>query len=538
MLYSSHAPDPTVGSRPGGLPDPRSDLANLTSPPARGNGFAMEQEIRFLHLSGRGPRSSARGAFVLTDDNWDDFGSRITFVLSYVDRDGNESWIGPVKIMQLDDLASDTSGYARRPVLPPVFLALGPEFISLGQEDDYYLNLRKLDPDIAAAALDALRDIAWRPQLAAPFEAASQYRNGLLRTNSAKRTAAYGQRLIHQGEVNEDQSFTYILEIEGADTETEVRIVFSEDDLLPGRVAAVIGRNAVGKTRFMSSLAADLAQIGRVSAETVKARQKRFPEGMPLFNRVIAASYSAIDRFRRPTVTEEVSYIYCGIRDDNGRPSTRALAETYAANLKRVTELDRGEEWLRYVRLALGEEGARAAAALRDDLDKAKETSAFESLSSGQAMLCHFITGLLAWIQPNTLVLFDEPETHLHPNAVAHLFVAMSAILQSYDSKAVVTTHSALVIQEIPAAHVVQFIRTGNTTVAEQLGLESFGESISELTRHVFETIEIDSLYKKTLQNLAREQSLEAALARFGDGLSLNAKSYLLAQYAQRDGRA
>lgn len=497
----------------------------------------MEEDIRFLHVSARGSRTSTRGAFVLTDDNWDDFGSRITFHLSYFDMKDVETQIGAVKIMQSGEESGEPSGYARRPVLRPVFLELGPESISLGQDEDYYLNLRKLDPGIAAAALDALRDIAWRPQLAADFESASQFRNGLLRTNSAKRTSAYGRRLFMEGEINEEQSFTYIFEIDGADSETEVRIEFSEHDGLPGRVAAVIGRNAVGKTRFMSGLASDLAQTGRVSAETVKGRQKRFPRGMPLFNRVIAASYSAIDRFKRPTATEEVSYIYCGIRDDNGRPSPRALADTYAANLKRVRDMQRGDEWLGYVRLALGEEGVRAATALKDDLAKTGETSAFETLSSGQAMLCHFITGLLAWIQPNTLVLFDEPETHLHPNAVAHLFVALSGVLQTYDSKAIVATHSPLVIQEIPSRHVVQFVRTGNTTVAEKLGLESFGESLSELTRHVFETIEVDSLYKRTLKELAAGNSVDGVLALFEERLSLNAKAYLLAQYDQRGPR-
>lgn len=494
----------------------------------------MEEKLRFFHVSSQAPRPSARGVFILTDDTWDDFGSKITFHLSYVDQENHETWIGTVKIMQGSDAPSEGSGYVRRPVLPPVFPLLGPEFISLGQEEDYYLNLRKLHPDGGIAVLEALRDVAWRPALAAPFEAASQYRNGLMRSSSAKRASVYGQRLIREGEINEDQSFTYSLAIEGADSETEVRITFSDDDPLPGRIAAVIGRNAVGKTRFMSSLAADLAQTGRVSAETLKAREKRFPHRMPLFNRVIAASYSAIDRFKRPTATEEISYIYCGIRDDNGRPSPRALAETYTANLNRVAKMDRSDEWLRYIRLAFGDEGGAAAIALSRDLGATDETSAFEELSSGQAMLCHFVTGLLAWIQPNTLVLFDEPETHLHPNAVAHLFVVLSAILETYESRAVVATHSALVIQEIPAERVVHFVRTGNTTVAEKLGLESFGESLSELTKHVFETIEVESLYKNALRKLAEGRSLEQALARFEGKLSLNAKAYLLAQYAQR----
>jgi predicted ATP-dependent endonuclease of OLD family len=106
----------------------------------------------------------------------------------------------------------------------------------------------------------------------------------------------------------------------------------------------------------------------------------------------------------------------------------------------------------------------------------------------------------MAWIQPNTLVLFDEPETHLHPNAVASLFLVLTDILSSYDSYAVVATHSPVVIQEIPSKRVIVFRRTENITVAEPLHLESFGESVTELTRHVFETVEIENLYRRTLE--------------------------------------
>lgn len=43
--------------------------------------------------------------------------------------------------------------------------------------------------------------------------------------------------------------------------------------LLPGRIVGIIGRNAVGKTQLMGSLAKDLVQIGRVSQKllTIKS---------------------------------------------------------------------------------------------------------------------------------------------------------------------------------------------------------------------------------------------------------------------------
>lgn len=132
------------------------------------------------------------------------------------------------------------------------------------------------------------------------------------------------------------------------------------------------------------------------------------------------------------------------------------------------------------------------------------------------------------------MVLFDEPETHLHPNAVANLFLVLSDILEEFRSYAVVATHSPVVIQEIPAKRVMVFQRVNNVTVAEPLLLESFGESVTELTRHVFETDEVKSVYRRTLRELAGDESAEEVVARFPRGLSLSAQAYLLALYGKK----
>src|SRR5207253_92326 len=120
--------------------------------------------------------------------------------------------------------------------------------------------------------------------------------------------------------------------------------------------------------------------------------------------------------------------------------------------LKRIRAQDRGLYWRRYISRILGPNGTESAAMLEGEFGENKdERAGFARLSSGQAILCHFVTALLAWIQRDSLILFDEPETHLHPNAVASLFLVLSEILTEYESFAVVATHSPVVIQEIPA---------------------------------------------------------------------------------------
>ena len=292
---------------------------------------------------------------------------------------------------------------------------------------------------------------------------------------------------------------------------------------------------AVGKTQYLANLATDLCQISRASSESQKKRDERFGGQRPLFTRVLAVSYSAFDRFVRPK-SVAASYVYCGIRTDGGGLSRKALIAKYRENQQRIRDARRSGAWTRYMAEILGDSEELVAASLEEEINNPDvEESALSLLSSGQSILVHFVTSLLAWLQPNSLVLFDEPETHLHPNAVASLFNVLTAVLEEYESFAIMATHSPIVIQEIPAKRVTVFRRKANVTTAEPLGLESFGESIAELTRHVFETNEVTTLYRTTLRRLAQQEPLARTISRFELELSLSAQAFLIGQHEREE---
>lgn len=482
----------------------------------------------------RGERlaENLRSIFIITTNNWDDYSHKVTFDLSYVDENGEKIPVGPLKILQLKSTDSRPIEVLKRTTIPSKFSELGPDYISLGQDDDYYQAIHRLLGNRADSVLEALRDIAWQPALSIPFEPTSAFRNALMRENGAHRARRFGKAWAQGEPVQEKFSFSYCGEIEGADQSVEVNFDFDEYDDLPGRVVGIIGRNAVGKTRFLAKLGEDLAQTSRTSAEKIAERELRFPNGRPLFTRILAISYSAFDRFKRPAPNNASSYVYCGIRNEKGGLSRAYLLEAYRSNQQRIRNLGREDDWSKYMQIILGDQSQDLAASLHAEIGSPNsEDEGLSLLSSGQAILCHFATALLAWIQPNTIILFDEPETHLHPNAVASLFLVLAKVLNKYDSYAVVATHSPVVIQEIPAKRVVVFNREGNLTTADELPIESFGESVSELTRHVFETIQVDSLYRRTLKKLAKKESLDSVIKRFPLGLSLSAEAYLLAQF-------
>jgi ABC-type transport system involved in cytochrome c biogenesis ATPase subunit len=468
---------------------------------------------------------SSYPAFILKIDNWDDYSTKCQFYLTYASSKTKSNDIGNIKILHKKK---------SRTVLDDDFELLGDEYISLGQSLDFYENLLKIcGQDVAVDFLESVRDISWQPLLAEPFETLSPFRNAMLRNNSAQKARRFGRVIINSQKVLESFSFTYKCQIDGADNEIEVAFDFDTDDPVPRRIVGIIGRNATGKTRFLSQLSQDLVKIRRTSLETEKQREESFAPQRPIFNRLLALSFSAFDRFARPQ-SEQVSYVYCGIRNEKGALSRKDLELKYQSNLVRIKNAGRAYEWAEHMEEILGDAGKEVKKEiLQGFVESEDKKDTLELLSSGQAILAHAITSLIAWIEPESIIIFDEPETHLHPNAVASLFNVLHKILRHYDSYSIVATHSPVVIQEVPSKRVILFEREGNTTIVKKLGIETFGENVAELTRHVFDTVEIPSFYKAELKRLSRSRDFEAVMTLFENNLSMSAQSYLLSQYAR-----
>lgn len=509
--------------------------------------MAISPNLDFITLGyGEKIPVDLRSVFTIRGDNWNDYGNYVRFDLSWIDRDGGQIDFGKIKILQRDgDDAvlqrdkerADWMVSSRSKPAGRFNDDIGINFISLGQSEEYYARMFEMFGGEALRVLMALRDIAVMPGLAPRFETSSAFRNGMMRENVAKRSRRFGRAWSQGEQAVEEPSFGYVYKSSRDDQATQVHFDFNAVDVLPGRVVGIVGRNAVGKTLFLAQLSIDLTQVQRVSAETIEERKARFPDGQPIFTRILAVSYSAFDRFRRPGTRDESSYVYCGIRDEKGNLSQTGLQRTFSSNKRRVRELNRDHDWIDNIGRILGETSEFSMADLRQEVISDNDDSELLGrLSSGQAILCHFVTGLLAWLQPDSLVLFDEPETHLHPNAVANLFYVLTEILNKYKSYAVIATHSPIVIQEIPSKRVAVFTREEGVTYAEPLQFESFGESVAELTEHVFKTREAESPYRTALSTIARRMSLEDALNLFANGLGMNAKAYLLARYV-REGK-
>jgi len=454
-------------------------------------------------------------------DDWDDYGLKQLFSVWFYANANSNTKLGTVKIMSLDPGKYTEKGYL---LIPTDFTELDDIYCSLGQETSYYSNFAKVINLGHEDVLGLINDVVSSPGIIESFEDDSGFKDSLIRYSEAERALKIGNSLLNEQEFTIDYKFNFSCLINGASRNHSAEFTFNKDSILPSRINAVIGANGTGKTQYLAKLA--LAISGEEDSG-------EFNPHRPLFNKVIALSYSAFDKFKRPKSKRSFSYKYCGLRDSNGFITSKKLENNYKHSCDKIEKKNREIIWHKVLSNIIDEDVLNGISKdfflIKSYAKVAQNTDGL--LSSGQSILLYVLTEVIANIRENSLILFDEPEMHLHPNAVSKLVIMLNQILSKFDSYSIIATHSPIILQEIPSKNVSIFEREGNTPNVRELDIESFGENINTITKSVFETINTTQNYKEVLKELANEYSFEEVCKLFDDRLSLNAEIYLKGCY-------
>lgn len=492
----------------------------------------------------------------LLQDNWDDYGYKTTYNATLRLAAGDEVELGAIKILH----ERQTSGYGPLPREP--FTDLGPEFCSLGGDLDYYEKLFKCGRPVYRAYLRGLRDVAFSDDVRARFEDLEGYKVSLLRFSGAARTIADAGRLLERvkpARKRRGVGFVVKFKTQVADDAEPFTIDFDfrRRGALPNRMNALIGYNGTGKTRLLSNLAVVASGFGYDNKEDLLAdRAGRFVGTPPPFKSVVVVSYSAFDTFVIPGQTSEeedklredgtiFGYVYCGLRVlagelDDGfdlRPTYRLrtpkeMEARFLSALRRVRRAGRLEAHLEILKPLLLDASFQriGLTGLYREQDDENLVGIFRSLSSGHKFVLTIATELTAHIDGNepTLVLIDEPETHLHPPLLAALLKSIRTCLDEFDGYAVVATHSPVVLQETPSRFVRVLRRVGDQTRVAAATIETFGESIGVITQEVFNLDDGSTDWHDTLRTLASKRSLDEIEELFDRQLGFAARSYVV----------
>jgi ABC-type multidrug transport system ATPase subunit len=149
---------------------------------------------------------------------------------------------------------------------------------------------------------------------------------------------------------------------------------------------------------------------------------------------------------------------------------------------------------------------------------------------------------VVAHIEDDSLLLFDEPENHIHPPLLSFLIAQLREILCEYHSVMFISTHSPVILQEVFADNVYIVRNDGSMTVT-QPEIETYGANIAEISAEVFKLTSDDTGYYRLFYLLFKiwmleyEDSVEAMLASFeehlGHAISEQLTAYLIDLYMQ-----
>ncbi len=478
-----------------------------------------------------------RPCVILESDTWDDDGWVTQFRAYYAYTERDHVSLGAVKILRRGSL---------HPQLQPTFSLLDADSCSLGTSLDYYERLARLGPDVSREILRALRDVAYDPQIAERFRDDPGFQRSLLRFSDAEmafqeaRSRFFEEAPRIPPELPPDLTFS--CQLPGFDAVHRLHVAFSKAPQQLGRMMALVGKNGTGKTRLLAALAHALSGLDAEQGTIDPGGQRR---------RVVTISFSAFDRFARPRDVDG-SYSYHGLR----RPGGEVAPDDAAPRVKRradVVDLEHA-----YLRLdqSLREIRRRGRAEEQRWLDLVESTAFFRDhphvrdpfgegieefledlrdAGSGHQMLVFVATAIIESVRAGTVVLFDEPETHFHPNVLSTLLRLLYDALDQADAYAILATHSPIVVQEIPRRYLRIVRLEGRRPIIDSYDRESFGENLSEIVQYAFDVNEGDKSYVTILRKLAKKMPREQVEALFDGELGLGARMVLREAYRQRD---
>lgn len=400
---------------------------------------------------------------------------------------------------------------------------------------------------------------------------------GIFRSESTYLAWHRGWRILSGGnhELIPDarEAFSFSAHLTGFNSSHSLDIKFDAPAPLMDRCHALIGRNGTGKSRLLRELIICLGQNATKSdtelflknGKAASTNVVTFPE-QTRFNRVLVLtwdSHSQLPDGVRMDAPFEYLHFQMSAPPD-GAPSNeldvsvtnsdrltplllQMLREPFGENddpwknlretLKPIFDLNdiavaslsesgTQTEWVTVGKLRRGSEQTKLTALGRviEDINPAmlSADNLPIALSSGERMFLNFGIRCVARMIKGSLVILDEPETHLHPNLISDFMRVLAKLLEVNKSIALIATHSPFVVRELPSrcVHVFSIDEDTNPSINSAY-LRTLGASIDRLSIDIFGDAESEQLNLELAKSIANsDRSFDDILAEFGQELS------------------
>ncbi|KFE97086.1 AAA family ATPase [Chryseobacterium luteum] len=492
---------------------------------------------------------NAKSEVFLSWDNWNDFSYYTLFGIFYVNENSEKFELGSIKIGFFGQQEGE-----RSLSIGDEFTQIGPRFFSMGTDVEYYERLSDLGEEIRNIILIGLNDIAYDTDL---YEKAIQEqvtKISFLRDVSETTITGQFRRLAYGGSKLTDYDFKFI-SLPNNTEENYYELSFSVEPYSnpPSNIHVLIGRNGVGKTYLIHNMIDSLTKNQNEFSHSGKFLwQDQVENQQRLFANLVCVTFSAFDEFEHPPEQKDKSiglqYSYIGLKsvyetNTDQEIEEYSLAKQFSASIFSCINNSKLGIWEKTIYILESDPIFKEFNILGlvdnfyDEVElKERAISLFQKLSSGHKIVLLTITRLVEKIQEKSLVLFDEPECHLHPPLLSSFIRAVSDLLIERNAVGIIATHSPVILQEVPKSCIWKLRRNGNDTFVERLEIESFGENVGILTQEIFGLEVTDSGFHKILKDLVKEtNSYQHATNVLKNQLGLEAKAILRSLFYQKE---
>ena len=320
----------------------------------------------------------------------------------------------------------------------------------------------------------------------------------------------------------------------------ELEFSFDPASDLPKRIAVIIGKNGVGKSQSLAHFAQALLRgtkdlrdgegnapiINRLLAvsspgETRNTFPKPPKEPRIFYKRIILSRNFFADRQSgmgdvllrlaraRETIKQKSRWeLFCQTVDQIIPTKEIAVHLKSADGLPQLASSD-GDDYATLENFQNGGEQNRlerwARVDVRADVSRLADGK-LVPLSSGQLTFIRFAANACLHIENGTMVLIDDPETHLHPNYVSDFIRLLDTLLAQTGSFAILATHSAYFVREVTRSQVIVLRQVADNRVETvSPRLKTLGADIGEISHFVFEDAYFGSLLAQVRAHLVEK---------------------------------
>ncbi|WP_421190964.1 AAA family ATPase [Aeromonas enteropelogenes] len=340
---------------------------------------------------------------------------------------------------------------------------------------------------------------------------------------------------------------------------------FETNSILPKRMCMLIGRNGLGKSQALRAIVNSL----------IKGDERFFDrtQGRPLISRLLAIATpgETMNTFPSERANKRIKYRRLILNRNARAKNSRGFCElciqlirseesigehnrwelfkesiNFLPNIKNiVVPLDKDltvksshiirikdKYYIPLLKLNHGGEQAKLeiqGAIINNADPMLLLNSNIFPLSSGQLAFIKFLVQACLFVENGTLVLLDEPETHLHPNFISKFVRVLDHLLKLTGSIAIIATHSAYFVREVPKKQVLVFKEDTNGHVnIQNPRLKTFGADVGAISYFVFEDEITNALVEDILEHFPKDLDEQTKfLHELKDELSSDVMMYI-----------